>query len=94
MGKQYHCYPNVFKKERHEKKRDEWDARVRASTTYRGSAHVEANGGDGDRASGESLGRARAELNLQSGTRRRRRQSRFVVLASSVCLCVYTFVES
>lgn len=37
---------------------------MNASTTYRGSAHVEANGGDGDRASGESLGRARAELNL------------------------------
>ena len=81
----------TFSKKSDTKKRDEWDARVHASTTYRGSAHVEANGGDGDRASGESLGRARAELNLQSGINDRvvvvvSRSSCFS--SSSVCLCV------
>lgn len=52
-------------------KKSETTNGMSATTTYRGSAHVEANGGDGDRAGGESLGRARAELNLQSGTRER-----------------------
>ena len=56
MGKQYHCYPNGFKKETSSSARG-W---MNASTTYRGSAHVEANGGDGDRASGVLLERALA----------------------------------